>query len=252
MSDRPAHSSFRFSAPLSTGAQASHEVHFSGSGPPILILQELPGIGPQTLELAARLNRAGFSTYLPHLFGPFGREAIAANALRLFCVRREFHLFRRGGQSPVAAWIAALVAEIDSRAGGQGVGVIGMCLTGSFALPLMAEDAVQAAVASQPSLPLLGGSHLHMSAAEITAAKHAMDRKGPALAIRFRDDRLSTRAHMRAVEAAFGDAVQVVEYPGRGHSLLTLDFHAPAYARVERYFRSRFGLETGNPRQGRD
>ncbi|MEY8842352.1 dienelactone hydrolase family protein, partial [Cribrihabitans sp. XS_ASV171] len=236
---------FAFTAPLSGGGEGTHDVHVGGAGPPILILQELTGISPQTLNLASRLNRAGFTTYLPHLFGPFGTEATMGNALRLFCVRREFHLFARGRQSPVAAWIAALAAEISRREGGQGVGVIGMCLTGSFALALMAEDAVLGGVASQPSLPLMGGDHLHMSEAEIAAARAAMDRKGPALAMRYHDDRISTRAHMRAVEAAFGEGVQVVEYPGGGHSLLTLDFHAPAYARVERYFRARFGLPDG-------
>lgn len=231
---------FAFTANLSTGAPATHDVHVGGNGPPILILQELPGIGKETLHLAAKLNADGFRVYLPHLFGPFGRTAIAANAARLFCVRREFNMFLRGKQSPVAAWMRALVADIDTRENGAGVGVIGMCLTGSFALTLMAEDAVRAGVASQPALPAFGGDHLHMTPDEAAAARAGMEAKGPGLAMRYAKDPLSPPRLMAALKAVFGDALETMELPGRGHSILTLDFSDPAYARVSDYFRERF------------
>ncbi|MEX0366983.1 MAG: dienelactone hydrolase family protein [Ruegeria sp.] len=231
---------FPFSAALSTGTETTHDVHVGGDGPPILILQELPGIGPETLTLAERLNAAGFRIYLPHLFGTFGKLTPKRNLLRLFCIRREFQMFWKGRQSPIADWMRALARDIQSREGGPGLGVIGMCLTGSFALTLMAEDAVLGGVASQPALPVFGGDKLHMSTDDITAARSGMARKGPGLAMRYQGDRMAPACLMRSLETAFGCHLNTVEFPGRDHSLLTLDFLEPAYQRVEAYFRDRF------------
>lgn len=232
---------FTFAAPLNSGGEVRHDVHVKGSGPPILLLQELPGIGPETLSLAERLIAAGFTVYLPHFFGTFGRTTLIRNAARLFCVRREFNMFLKGRQSPIAAWMRALGHHIREREGASGIGVIGMCLTGSFALTLMADDAVLGAVASQPALPVLGGDALHMDADDIAGARAGMSVKGPALAMRYRNDRTAPARLMRSLEAAFGDGLDTVEYPGNRHSLLTLHFHDPAYHRVEAYFRARLG-----------
>lgn len=229
-----------FAAPLSTGDAVSHDVHILGNGPPILILQELPGIGPETLGLVRRFEQAGFRVYLPHLFGTFGKTTPIRNTAHLFCVRREFNIFLRGQQSPISDWLRALVHHIQERENAVGVGVIGMCLTGSFALTLMADDAVLGGVASQPALPLLGGDHLHMSPQDIQEARKAMAEKGPGLAMRYTNDKFAPARLMRALESAFCEDLASVEYPGTGHSLLTLDLHEAAYQRVEGYFRDRF------------
>jgi len=241
MSNWSARERYSFTALLNNGEETTHEVHVGGDGPPVLILQELPGIGPETLDLAQRLNDSGFSVYLPHLFGTFGKTESVRNFARLFCVRREINMFLKGKQSPVAEWLRALTADINRREGDRGVGVIGMCLTGSFALPLMAEDAVVGGVASQPALPLFfGRSTPPMSPQDITAARAAMQDKGPGLAMRFDKDWMSSRAHMAALQQAFGDDLDTEIFPGSKHSLLTLDFHQPAYDRVEAYFQARF------------
>ncbi|MDP5217787.1 dienelactone hydrolase family protein [Ruegeria sp. 2205SS24-7] len=244
MSDWPHDNRYTFSAPLSTGDEATHEVYVKGSGPPILLLQEMPGIGPETLSLADRLVGAGFTIYLPHLLGTFGKLTPLRVTARLFCVRREFKIFARGRQSPIAGWMCALARDIRDRESAEGIGVIGMCLTGSFALTLMADDAVLGGVASQPSLPVLGGDHLHMSQQDIYAARTGMARSGPGLALRFGCDRIATARHMRALKKAFGDDLLTKDYPGKDHSLLTLDFHDPAYQRVEAYFAERFASIT--------
>ncbi|RBW56248.1 dienelactone hydrolase family protein [Ruegeria sp. A3M17] len=231
---------FPFTALLTSGGEATHDVYVGGDGPPILILQELPGIGPETLNLAQRLNTAGFRVYLPHMIGTYGKVTMVRNAARLFCVRREFNMFLKGRQSPIAHWMQALVAEIKSRDNATGVGVIGMCVTGSFALTLMAEDAVLGGVASQPALPIFGGDCLHMSPQEVGNARAGMARKGPGLAMRYGDDKLASERHMGALKNAFGDHLETVEFDGNDHSLLTLDFHEPAYQRVPHYFRTRF------------
>lgn len=233
---------FPFTAPLTTGLETTHDVYVGGEGPPIMILQELPGIGQKTLELAERLNTSGFRVYLPHLFGTFGKTETAKNFARLFCVRREISMFAKGKQSPVAGWMRALARDIKQREGSKGVGVIGMCLTGSFALTLMADDAVLGGVASQPALPIMGGGKLHMSKRDIGEASAGMTAKGPALAMRFAEDKMSPERLMHALEAAFGGLLATVEYPGKGHSLLTLDFHDPAYQRVDAYFKARFEM----------
>ncbi|MBO9400126.1 dienelactone hydrolase family protein [Shimia sp. R9_3] len=242
---------FTFSHRLDNGHTATHDVYRRGEGPPILILQELPGIGVETYDLADRLIAAGFSVYLPHLFGRLGRAnklTTATNFLRLYCVRREFQIFWNGKQSPIAAWMRALCADISAREDGARLGVIGMCLTGSFVIPLMAEDAVQAAVASQPALPIKSTPPLHMSQEDIDAAKEKMMEKGPALAMRYKSDDLSKPAHICALKTAFGEHLDIKEYDnpdgvtGRQHSLLTLDYLPEAYDLTETYFKTRFGM----------
>lgn len=240
MSDWNPDERFTFTAPLSTGDDVTHEVYAKGIGNPILILQELPGIGPETLALADRLVEAGFKVFIPHMFGTFGKITMGRNILRLFCVRREFNIFLKGRQSPISAWLRSLTREIRHREHAAGVGVIGMCLTGSFALTLMADAAVIGGVASQPALPVFGGDQLHMSDDDVIEASAGMQRNGPGLAMRYKDDKTAPAKLMRALENAFGKDLNTVEYPGKQHSLLTLHFHEPAYQRVEAYFQDRF------------
>jgi len=235
---------FDFTAALSSGKDATHQVHVIGDGPPILILQELPGIGPETLDLAHRLNAAGFRVYLPHLFGTFGKLTMTRNVVRLLCVRREINMFLKGKQSPIADWMRALCRHIRDREDASGVGVIGMCLTGNFALTLMADDAVLGGVASQPALPAKSNGALQMSAADIAAARAGMAAKGPGLAMRFKGDKLVPDALFQALQRAFGDDLESVEFEGDAHAMLTVHFHQPAYDRMEAYFRERFALAT--------
>jgi dienelactone hydrolase len=123
--------------------------------------RRLPGIGPETLRLADKLVSAGYRVVLPHLFGPLGRTS-PANIVRVFCMRREFAVFARNDSSPIVDWLRALCRDVRSSAKVRGVGVIGMCLTGNFALTLMGDESVLAAVAAQPSLPFAAQSSLHI------------------------------------------------------------------------------------------
>lgn len=229
----------------------NHPVHSRGDGPPILILQELPGIGRETFDLADLLIENGFKVYLPDLFGTFGQTERGAlkNLRRLICIRHEFQVWRTGRQSSIANWMRKLCAEIQTREDGQRLGVIGMCLTGSFAIPLMAEDAVQAAVASQPSVPKpILFDRLHMSPSEVDRACRAMETKGTALAMRYKNDKISTAAQMQTLKSAFGPHLEVEEYDdppghtGNPHALLTLHPLPEAFDRTLEYFKDRFGL----------
>ena len=107
-------------------------------------------------------------------------------------------MFARGKQSPISTWLRALCGEVENRAASGRIGVIGMCLSGSFALAMMADDAVLGAVASQPSLPLFAGGALDMSADDIVECKAAMKAKSGALAMRYANDPMARRKTMDA------------------------------------------------------
>jgi dienelactone hydrolase len=216
-----------FTASLRNGFESRHDVYERGEGPPIVLVQELPGIGQETLRLADRLVAAGYRVVMPHLFGPLGRTSMVGNLARVFCMRREFSMLSRNESSPIVDWLRALCRDVRDRTGTAGVGVIGMCLTGNFALTLIGDESVLAAVASQPSLPGVG-SGMHMSATEIEASRESLDACGPMLALRFEGDRLCRPALFDAIDAAFNEPdhqrVQLEVLPGRAHAVLTLDF----------------------------
>ncbi len=216
-----------FAAPISGGTVVSHDVYSKGdSDACIVIIQELPGIGPETLSLANTFVEQGFRVVLPHLFGPLGKISMLGNVARVLCMRREFTLFSKNKSSPIVDWLKALCRDLKDNGGAAGVGVIGMCLTGNFAISLMADDSVLAGVASQPSMPLFDQKTLHMDEVTIAKARDRLDNEGPMMALRFEGDPLCTGAKFAAISAAFNDdkeRIKLVELPGKGHSVLTLD-----------------------------
>ena len=216
-----------FRAALNNGKSVSHDVYTKGEGPVVVIIQELPGIGPETLSLADKFVDEGFTVILPHLFGPLGKTAMNSNLLRVFCMRKEFRLFEKGKTSPVVDWLRALCQDLRTQHQTKGVAVIGMCLTGNFAISLMADDAVLAGVSSQPSMPFIDQTALHMSAQDISEIREQLDQKGPMLAYRFKGDKFCQGKKFKALNQAFNDdaeRVKLTTLPGKGHSVLTLDF----------------------------
>ena len=218
----------RFEASTSEGRSISHDIYRRGSGAPVILIQELPGIGQQTLALADELVDAGFEVVMPHLFGPLGKTSIGGNLVRVMCMRKEFRLFSSNRSSPIADWLRLLCRQIKDERGVQGVGVIGMCLTGNFAITLIGDDSVLAAVASQPAMPFHKQSELHMSPEEIQTSRDALDSKGPMRVLRFEGDPMCTSEKSECIHRAFNDdgntRVQEITLPGKGHSVLTLDF----------------------------
>ena len=51
-------------------------------------------------------------------------------------------------------YLRALARDLKEKTGGKGVGVIGQCFSGGFALAAAVDDSVLAPVLSQPSVPL--------------------------------------------------------------------------------------------------
>lgn len=237
-----------FTAQIAGEFNVSHDVYTAGHGPIVVIIQELPGVGPQTLALAARLRDAGFTTVLPHLFGPLGQVSMVGNLVRVMCMRREFRLLEKHGTSPIVDWLRALCQELRVQHGVKGIATIGMCLTGNFAISLMADDSVLASVAAQPSMPIRGQAALHMSAEDIGAIRTRLDSTQPMLGYRFAEDSLCTAAKFKAIDEAFNtdrERIRLRTLPGKGHSVLTMDFvdrsdhpTAQALAEIIGYFRS--------------
>ena len=251
-----------FSAPIHTQAGAKSVAHDVYTRQPnqsirtdsslatVVIMQELPGIGPETLSLAERFVERGFQVVLPHLFGPLGKISLAGNFARVFCMRREFHLFAKQGSSPIVDWLRALCADLKANYNAASVGTIGMCLTGNFAISLMADEHVMAGVASQPAMPLGDQSALHMSTEDVNEIRQGLDAKGPMLALRFAEDKLCQAAKFDAFEQTFNDdkeRIKLVTLPGPGHSVLTLDLvkrgevAEPALEQVMGYFTEKLG-----------
>jgi len=133
----------------------THEVYRAGAGSAVVVVHEMPGLHPGVTKFGQRLVDAGFRVYLPSLFGrpgaPFGGSEMR-RTLRQVCVSREFHLLA-DRTPPVVTWLRALAAEAHTECGGPGVGAVGMCFTGGYALAMAVEPAVLAPVLSQPGIP---------------------------------------------------------------------------------------------------
>src|ERR1700742_831522 len=127
-----------------------------GSGSAVIVISEIPGITPLVAQFGRRVAAAGCTAALAGLFGGSRRPASAGYALQSIgpaCVSREFSAFALKRTSPITVWLRKLAAREHERCGGPGVGAVGMCFTGGFALAMMVDDIMLAPVLSQPSLP---------------------------------------------------------------------------------------------------
>lgn len=184
-------------------------VHVAGSGPAVIVMTEMPGISPHVARFARWVRDAGFTAYMPSLFGRDGAVPLAgegAETFRRACLSAEFRAFGGGGSSPVTRWLRALARLAHQECGGPGVGAIGMCFTGNFALTMMLEPAMLAPVLAQPSLPLDDPAGLEISRDELAMVRRRLDREDlTVLAYRFEGDRFCTAARFAAYAAALGD-----------------------------------------------
>ena len=153
-------------------------VYVAGSGPGVVVMTEMPGISPHVARFARWVRDAGFTVYMPHLFGRDGAVPSALTAITTIargCISREFSALSANKSSPVTQWLRALAALAHRECGGKGVGAIGMCFTGNFALSMMLEPAVLAPVMAQPSLPLNSAAGMAIDPADLRAVKARME-----------------------------------------------------------------------------
>jgi dienelactone hydrolase len=192
-------------------------------------MTELPGITPQVIGFADRVVAEGFTVFLPELFGTPGKEISLPYALGQMaraCVSREFSALASRQSSPITTYLRALCRSVHAELGGKGVGAIGMCFTGNFALSLMVDEVVMAPVLSQPSLPFGIGKErragLHLSDADLAVVKRRTAAGVSVLGLRFTHDALCPGERFTHLREELGDGFEGIEIdssPGNPHGL---------------------------------
>jgi dienelactone hydrolase len=234
-----------------TAAGFTYDVYRKGEGPGVVLIPEMPGIHPGVLALGNHLVDNGFTVAAPSLFGTPGAPAISLGSVPVLargCVAREFAAFATNADRPVAHYLRALARDLNEKTPGKGVGVIGQCFTGGFALAVAVDESVLAPVLSQPSLPLPLTSKQRrdpgLSEAELKIVEQRAANEGLcALGLRFSADKLVPGERFKTLKDRLGDAFEVIEIDSKkgnehefgvmAHSVLTKDLREvdghPAY-----------------------
>ncbi len=183
-------------------------VYVAGSGPAVIVMTEMPGISPHVARFSRWVRDAGLTVYMPSLFGRDGAVPGAEEGVAVFkraCVSAEFRAFAANETSPVTQWLRALARLAHAECGGPGVGAIGMCFTGNFALSMMLEPSLLAPVMSQPSLPMNEPAGMGMAPQELAAVRERMEAEDlTVLAYRFEGDRHCKAERFAAFQQALG------------------------------------------------
>jgi dienelactone hydrolase len=184
-------------------------VHVAGSGPAVIVMSEMPGISPHVARFSRWVRDAGFTVYLPSLFGRDGAVPGVEEGVAVFrkaCVSAEFRAFAANASSPVTQWLRSLARHAHGECRGPGVGAIGMCFTGNFALTMMLEPAMLAPVLAEPTLPLDDPAGLEIAPEELTAVRERLEREDlTVMAYRFDGDRFCRAERFAAYSQALGE-----------------------------------------------
>lgn len=189
--------------------EQSKTVYVTGSGPAVIVMPEMPGISPEVARFSRWVRDAGFSVYMPSLFGRDGavpQDKEGGEVFQKACVSAEFRAFAGNGPSPVTQWLRALARLAHEECGGPGVGAIGMCFTGNFALSMTLEPAVLAPVLSQPSVPFDDPGGIESPEDEVKAARERLEKDDlTILGFRFEGDPFCTAQRFAAYQEGLGD-----------------------------------------------
>jgi dienelactone hydrolase len=222
-------------------ANVTHDVYRIGSGPAVIVIHEVPGITPLVANFGRKIAARGMTAVLPDLFGTPGREisvGYVLGTLAKICVSNEFLLLATNRASPVVHYLRELAASEHEARGGPGVGALGMCLTGGFALAMSVEPSVVAPVMSQPSLPLPTNpehrSALGLSDVDLATVQRRTTEDLCVMGLRFSGDTKSPAERFVRLRETLGDKFLGVEidsssgnpwgYKKSAHSVLTEDY----------------------------
>jgi dienelactone hydrolase len=217
-----------------THAGKTRTIFRTGTGPAVIVMAELPGITPKVAGFARKVAAIGCTAVMPHLFGEPGRDPAGASrgasmvaiakTIGPLCVSREFTMWAANRTSPVVEWLRALADHEHEVCGGPGVGAIGMCFTGGYALAMMIDDWVAAPVVAQPAAPFAvgakRGADLGLSPADRDAVVARAEAGCPVLGVRYAEDK-AVGTRFTTLRELLGDKFTAVELPGQGHSTLT-------------------------------
>lgn len=231
-----------------TSAGITHDTYTRGSGPGVVVVHEIPGITPSVTHFANDVVAAGFTVVMPLLVGEAGREPTGTYmgaSLSKVCISREFTTMAMGHTSPVIAWLRAVAKHLHHQVGGVGVGAVGMCFSGGFALGMMVDDIVVAPVVSQPSLPFSFGksraADLGLSPEDVAAISRRAAAGCQVLGLRFDQDKL-VGTRFDTLRTLLGDAFIAVEFPSAAkndHSVLTEQRQEEGVAKVIDFLRQK-------------
>jgi len=218
-----------FKKPFEFGSSTKLPVYVSEKGQkPLLVLHELPGMTPSFIVYCQKMAAQGFKVYMPLLFKSPETEMNTLETA-FFCMSREFRsLFTAKDKTntrPFTAWLLDLVEHVGEESPDSKIGVVGMCLTGGFAIAAIAKPQVNAVAACQPSMPFFSNIEtLGLSTAERNdASAGAQEKTSPCVkGYRYQKDRISREEHMKAASNLLGSSFErYPDLPGKGHSTLT-------------------------------
>jgi dienelactone hydrolase len=219
----------------------TRNVYRKGTGPGVLIMHEIPGITPSVANFARRVEAEGFTVFMPHLFGTPERPlsfGYAAGQLLRACISKEFSVWAANQASPITEWLRALGRQMHQELRGKGIGALGMCLTGNFALALMIDPFLMAPVLSQPSLPFSVGKKraagLHLSPESLVTIKRRIQEENvKVIGLRFTNDPLCRASRFETLRRELGDGFEGIEIDSsrgnphhiswKAHSVVTND-----------------------------
>ena len=226
----------------------THPTYRKGTGPAVVVIHEIPGLTTDVIAFAEEVVAAGFTVVLPHLFGEAQGELSIPAAVRVLprlCVSREFTVLARNQTSPIAGWLRSLARRLHEELRGPGVGALGMCFTGGFALAMMVDDSVTAPVLCQPSLPFAvtraHGADLNLSPADLDVVRRRADEGCAVLGLRYRKDPASG-TRFDTLRRELGGAFTAVELEGRGHSVVTEHRQQEAVDAILAFFKARLAI----------
>ena len=221
-------SSSAFEHPTSLGPIVRRVVRFEAPGPTVILIHEVPGLSASTFAIAAVLIEHGYRVVMPALLDaagpPGGRGAGAATMIRL-CVSRELAALASGRTGAIVEWLRGLAAAEGKATAGRPVGVVGMCMSGGFALAMIPFSPVSAAVLSQPALPFVLApwrSDLGLSGDDLVELRARVGAGECVRALRFSRDRISPRKRMRLLQRTLpaAECVEIETSNPRLHSVL--------------------------------
>lgn len=218
-----------------------HPTWRKGTGPVVIVVHEIPGVTPKVIEFAERVVNEGFTVVMPLLVGEVGRGpsgAYIAQSMAKICISREFTTMAMHKTSPIISWLRALAQQLHAEVGGIGVGAVGMCFSGGFALGMMVDDIMVAPVLSQPSLPFaIGGSRgadLNLSESDQARVAERAQAGCQVLGLRYTGDKL-VGTRFATLRKLLGEAFIAVEFASiskQDHSVLTEQIQPEAIERV--------------------
>lgn len=228
-----------------TSAGLTRPTYRRGEGPGVIVIHEIPGITPLVTKFANEVVDRGFTVIMPSLAGTPGKapsNAYAMQQMAKVCIAREFTSFALNQTSPIIAWLRALARNLHQEVGGPGVGAVGMCFSGGFALGMMVDDIMLAPVLSQPSMPLpIGktrGADLNLSPDDAAAIAERAAAGCQVLGLRFTGDKL-VGDRFSSLRELLGDAFIAIELPSSkstDHSVLTEQRDEASVSRVLDFF----------------